>query len=190
MQLMEGTLVMPSKDNLPDQVIATTFKEGMPVAMPGVSALQYSNNGTFLADTLLMSAADGWNKQGALAKGSTELSFHPEQGDAKGSYPTAIALQRRVKGKVQKIFVSGDADFMSNQELSQPKGMNQRFSTTAFKWFANGEFPVDTRRPEPKDNEILLKKRQISTLKLVFTGLIPLFIGLLGAYIIISRKRK
>ena len=189
-RLMEGTLVMPSKDNLPDQVIATTFKQGMPVAMPGVSALEYSRNGTFLADTLLMSAANGWNRQGELAKGSTEISYYPEHGDAKGSYPTAIALRRTVKGKVQKVFVSGDADFMSNQEFSQPKGMNQRFSTTVFKWFANGEFPVDTRRPEPKDNEILLKKRQISTLKLVFTGLIPLFIGLLGAYIIISRKRK
>jgi ABC-2 type transport system permease protein len=189
-QLKEGTLVMPSTDNLPDQVITTTFKEGMPVAMPGVSALQYYNSGVFIADTLLMSAANGWNKQGELAKGSTDISYHPDQGDVKGSYPTAIALRRTVNGKVQKIFVSGDADFISNKELSQPKGMNQRFSTKLFKWFANGEFPIDTRRPEPKDNEILLKKRKISTLKLVFTGLIPLLIGLLGAYIIISRKRK
>ncbi|TCD03943.1 Gldg family protein [Pedobacter psychroterrae] len=188
MRLKEGTLVMPSKDNAPTQLTMNNPKEGMPVAMSGASALIYRFEGGFKADTLLLSPPTGWNKYGNIDAAASELSFDPSSGDTKGSYPAAVILSRSIKGKWQKIFIAGDADFMSNAELS--KAMNSRFATEIFKWLSNGEFPVDTSRPASKDDDIQLKKKEISNLKMIFLGLAPILVALFGAYILISRKRK
>ena len=190
MLLKPGTLVMASQDNPADQLIMTQPSNGMPVAMPGAAAFQFIKPADFKIDSLLISPKSGWNKQRPINNNLPALRFSADEGDEAGAFPTALALTRRINGHPQKIFVSGDADFMSNRELSQPKGMNSRFNTEVFKWFANGEFPLDTSRPPATDNEILLKKKQIAQLQLLFIGIIPAVIGLLGAYIIISRKRK
>ena len=186
--LESGTLVMPSKDNAPVQVTMTNPEEGMPVVMNGASALSFLPGSKFKADTLLMSPDGGWNKHGKIDASATEVSFNPASGDKMGSYPTAMILSRTVAGRQQKIFIAGDADFMSNGALS--KAMNSRFSTEIFKWFSNGEFPVDTSRPNAKDDDIRLNKKEISNLRMLFLGLIPILVGLAGAYTLIRRKRK
>jgi ABC-2 type transport system permease protein len=184
-----GMLVMPTRDNVPNLIIARTF-EGMPVGMPSVAALSYVKTGKFKIDTILTSPAKGWNKLSKIDLSSSEVSYNPGEGDLMKSWPTAIRLTRSLNGRAQKIFISGDADFMDNGELKQPKGFNRDFAINLFSWFSGGKFPIDTARPAPIDNDILLKKSQIANLKLLFIGLIPLLIAVLGAYTLISRKRK
>ncbi|EDM37520.1 ABC transporter, permease protein, putative [Pedobacter sp. BAL39] len=189
-QLQTGMLVMPTKDNAPDLIMATAGPGGGAVAMPGAAAMSYDPAYGFQADTLLISPAAGWNTNSAVDLTTTELSYLPAAGDRKGAFPTAMALSRTVNGKAQRIFIAGDADFMDNAELKHARGMNLSFTMSLFKWFSKGEFPIDTSRPAPSDDDILLNKRQISSLKLIFIGLLPGLIALLGASTLILRKRN
>ena len=88
--------------------------------------------------------------------------------------------------------VSGDADFLSNAELSRMnmQTINGGFALGVFKWFAYGEFPIDTSRPERKDNVATLTKTSVKTLQVFYYGIIPGAIFLLGMVILIRRKRK
>ncbi|MBR9853359.1 MAG: ABC transporter permease subunit [Algicola sp.] len=104
----------------------------------------------------------------------------------------SMALSREIKGKEQKIIVSGDADFLSNAELSRFNLRTGNFSlgTQIFKWFANGEFPVDITRPEAIDNTITVDQKDLSWIKIVLMGVLPLLVAVSGATILMKRKRK
>lgn len=104
----------------------------------------------------------------------------------------SMALSREIKGKEQKIIVSGDADFLSNAEFSRFNLRTGNFSlgTQIFKWFANGEFPVDITRPEAIDNTIIVDQKDLSWIKIILMGVLPLLVAVSGATILMKRKRK
>lgn len=180
--MKEGILVRPSKDDAPD-LIYGRLTTGGEVAMPGAAALEYTDHGRFTVDTLITSVATGWNKPGKMDP-SVALSF--EAGDQKGVFPIVLALSRQQ----QRIIVSGDADFMSNAELAHPRGLNQIFVNNMFKWFSAGAFPLDINRPVMTDDNILLNRKQLASLKMVLLFIIPALLIALGAFILISRKRN
>lgn len=104
----------------------------------------------------------------------------------------AASLTRNVKDKEQRIMIFGDADFMSNAELSRYnlQTENADFAINVFKWFTNGEFPVDTERPASIDNKILVNAAVLKKIKYTWTGVLPILIALAGGYLLIRRKRK
>ncbi len=144
----------------------------------------------YTVETLIESPAQGWNKPGDIDLTSTDVKYNPEKGDEKGALPMVLSLTRNAGAKVQRIIVSGDADFMGNAELQHPRGFNASFVKSIFSWFSEGNFPVDTSRPATTDDDILVSRKGISRLKMVFLGLLPGLIIALGAYILISRKRN
>ncbi len=107
-------------------------------------------------------------------------------------YTTALALTRTIHGKNQKIVVMGDADFMSNAELfrNSPRACNFNFATALFGWLDNGQFPVDTSRPDSRDNNLKLSLDQAAVLKLVYVWLLPALLVISGAVLLIRRRRK
>jgi len=137
-----------------------------------------------------VSPQSGWNKKGAIDPSSTDVTYDAAKGDENGSFPIAAALYRDINGHRQNIIVSGDADFMSNIALKTPKGHNLGYSLALFKWFSNGAFPVDVSRVGTTDDTLQIKRKQLSTFKLLFMGVVPALIVALGAFILISRKRK
>lgn len=181
-QMKAGMLVRPSKDDAPD-LIYGALTQGGTIAMPGAAALEYTDHGRFTVDTLAMSATTGWNKPGKVDL-SAALSF--DAGDQKGAFPLVLALTR----KEQRIIISGDADFMSNAELAHARGLNQIFVNSIFKWFSKGEFPLDISRPVMTDDNLLLNRKQVASLKMVLLFIIPALLIALGAFILISRKRN
>lgn len=160
------------------------------VAMQGVAAIAFEQQNKFHINTLLESAPSGWNKTGKTDLTSTEVTYDAAAGDQKGSFPVAAALSRMINSRQQKIIVSGDADLMSNLALKAPKGYNLTYSQLLFKWFCNGEFPVDVSRFATTDDTLQIKRKQLSTFKLVFLAIVPALIVALGAFILIGRKRK
>ncbi len=184
-----GMLVNPSKDYTPDLIFAN-LKQGGGIAMRGAAALSWSDHLGFRIDSLVFSPAPGWNKIAQADLTSTDVSYDPAAGDQKGVFPIVLSLTRPARGKEQRIIVSGDADFMSNAELQHPRGFNEYLINHLFKWFSYGAFPVETSRPENTDNDILLSRKQIATVKTILLGVIPGLILLLGAFILIKRKRN
>jgi len=189
-RMQEGMLVNSSKDYTPDQIFAASKDGGMHVFTPTASALIYNNASGFKAYSLLVSPAQGWNKQGIVDLTSTDVKYNELAGDKNGVFPVVLTLRRGINGKEQRILVSGDADFMSNATLIAGKGANKNFVKSIFKWFSGNEFPIDVSRPRNTDDAVLLKRKEISTLKMVLLGGIPGLIIALGAFILISRKRN
>lgn len=189
-KLMNGALVQASKNDAPDLIFGQLAGGRGKIAMPGAAALQVDAKGTFAVDTLVASNRAGWITTGLVDVTKPEIVYHPELGDKKGLFPMVLALHKKVRDREQLIVVSGDADFMSNAELLHPRGDNEYLVKDIFKWFSNDVFPVELVRTAPTDDQILLSRRQLSTLKTVLIGLIPGLIILLGAAILIRRKNN
>ncbi len=107
-------------------------------------------------------------------------------------YATAVALTRKINGREQRIVVSGDADFMSNAELSRGNigTANFYFTTALFSWLDNGQFPIDTSRPEAKDNRVNVTTDGTALLKIVYVWVLPAILLVFGSVLLIRRKRK
>lgn len=201
-ELMQGALLQESKDQDVNMVQAKLTPESAAlkfnypkksvVVMPGVIGIQYqAMQGYTYLPVLVTDAQSVWNKLGDFDASGVKIPFNPAL-DRKVSVPTLLALTRKLPGKEQKIIISGDADFMSNMAISKSDQVivNAGFTTTIFKWFSNGEFPIETARPESTDNHILISREGISWLKILFLGILPGILALSAAYILINRKRK
>lgn len=92
----------------------------------------------------------------------------------------------------QRIIVLGDADCISNSELMMYrkgiKASNFSLITESFRWLTDGEFPVNTRRPDPADTSISLELSSMKWVKLMFVGILPLL--LIGCGILIWHRRR
>jgi ABC-2 type transport system permease protein len=111
---------------------------------------------------------------------------------SKEVYTTALALTRQINGKEQRIIISGDADLLSNSELGryEPKVANFYFSTALFNWLDYGQFPVNTSRPDAKDNRVTVSTDHVGFLKIIYIYLLPGLILIFAAIFLIRRRRK
>ncbi len=120
--------------------------------------------------------------------------FNPEQGEAGGAITMALALERKLGSKNQKIMILGDADCFSNGELSRGrariKAQNFRMATGMFFWLSDGEVPVDIRRPGHPDNEIYTKESQLTFLNALYKIVMPTLLILVFLLIWLRRKSR
>lgn len=244
-QMMEGSLVQESKDDVPDMLSPLVTANTLPfykpmakvvadsgqVSMPGTAALTYSAGGLFTIQPLLITdSSKSWNRMKAIdndlmlsassngpantaqvmVTGNMGLSiaasegpgrprsraavgtvvFSPQEGDSKGPFATALSLTRKINNKEQRIVIAGDADFMSNKELGRWGKSNFLFSTALFRWLDNGEYPVDTFRPEAKDKRVTVTMDQVNILRIVYIWVLPAVLLIFASVLLIRRKRK
>lgn len=120
------------------------------------------------------------------------VTFNEAEGDVPGPVTTVVGLSRKINGKDQRIVIAGDADFLSNKELSrqQPRTANFVFSTSLFRWMSGGEFPIDTTRPEDRDKKVNTTLEQLSVERIILLWVIPALLAAFAAVLLIRRKRK
>jgi ABC-2 type transport system permease protein len=206
-QFMDGILMQQSKDFSPDLVTgyfttaaAATAKnykllwtDSARVSVPGAAGIQYSNNGLYKTTPLLATdATKTWNKLGPLNQDTGYVQFDPIVGDKKITVPVALALTGKGAEKEQRILVMGDADWMSAAELGRYniRVANFAFMVEVFKWLTYDQYPVDVSRPPSTDNKLTIGKEGVTTLKIIFLGVIPAVLLLSGITILIIRKRR
>jgi len=121
-----------------------------------------------------------------------DLSFSAADGDIRGTLAVALSLTRHTNDKEQRIVVVGDADFLSNAELSRTNlnSCNFDFATSVFGWFSYGKFPIDIVRPEPKDNRVSVSDQGITMMKIFFMGILPALAAVMGSILLLRRRRK
>lgn len=142
--------------------------------------------GGFIANPILVSSNDGiWKGKIAI-----DTTYRKEQSTDR--FILAQSLTRSINNKEQKILLIGDADFMSNSELSRfnLQTINADFAINLFKWFSDDEFPVSTDRPASIDNKILVEADSLKKIKYTWIAIFPAIIGLTGGLLLIRRKRK
>ena len=183
-----GKLTFGFKDDFP--------KYDLRVSMPGCVALTCSNNDYgFQYTPILETNAKGvW-----IEKEQTDLQESPVEcnasaGEKEQTYITAYALSRQLKDKEQRIIISGDADCISNTELTLSRegyrSGNFNLIIESFRWLSGGEFPIDIRRPHCTDNKLSIRVKDIGTMKTIFIIIIPAILLLIGVGIWFFRRRN
>lgn len=194
-RFLDGQLVKPSENFQPDLLVLPPTPEifnfsyhfnkqqGAPfidwkLPMLSTAALEHTSNKGYTVTTLFRSDSSGWNELQTTNLKDDAVSV--ELGEIKASYPTVLALTKKVNQKAQKILITGDADWLSNKEFNLfRKGVeraNSTFCNAGFFWLSDGRAPLDVRREPSKDNLIHVTKQGWAIsgilLKWVFSGVL------------------
>lgn len=165
-----------------------------PVSMPTCLAIDYSGVKDFSVIPVLLSRKDAWIEKETTDFVDGKFIFNESAGEKKNTYTTLIKMKRNINNKEQRIVISGDSDFISNEELtSRRPGLDyQNFNMIigTFRWLSNDKYPIDTRREDPIDNALTIAYSNRSMVNWMFLFIIPIIIIGLGAFIIIKRQIK
>lgn len=206
-QFLPGLLVNPLPEFAPDLMMmrpdsnARKFshylesqgKNNLPLTMPGSAGLQYTDKG-YNVTTLFRSDSSSWNEMETTNFIDDTVICHPAAGEIQRSYPTVLALSRKVNGKEQKILVTGDADWLSNGELTARRArvMSSNYSliNAAFFWLSDEEVPIDTRRDPSIDTSLSIGEKGWGVTAVIFKWILPLLLIIGGLIIWIRRRGK
>ncbi len=166
------------------------------VTMPNAAGVTVDDGGAFSAAPLLVSDSLGWNELQTVDFVNETAEFDPAKGECIGPRSVAYRLTRSVPsaGREQKVLLLGDADCFSNGEL-----MRQRYDVAAgnftllyemFRWLSDGQYPIDTPRPDGSDNKLHLSVESLVWVRWGLVALIPLLLLLGAIFIIVRRKSK
>jgi ABC-2 type transport system permease protein len=169
------------------------YNLGVVVTMPGSVGLEYSTEKGYNVIPLLVSdTTDSWNELETTNFVDDTVRVNSSIGEVVRSYPTALALTREVNGREQRILIIGDADCISNAEISiqrqRVRAANYDFILGTFFWMSDNEVPIDVRRPTPPDNKIHMTGSGVKIGKVLAMGLFPLLL-IAGCLMIWLRRR-
>lgn len=206
---MPGMLVKPSKKFQPNLLLLKPTRESEEIAfhfksirqnkqvlpMTTGSALSYTADKGFKVTTLFASdSTGGWLETETTNFIDDTVRLNPQAGEVAQSYPTALALERKINGKNQRIIVVGDADYLSNGELNMNrkdvKSGNFGFISGSFYWLTDEELPIDMRRPPLPDNSLRLGKTGWAVSNFSLKWLFPIALMCCGLFIWIRRKGR
>ena len=186
-QFMTGQIVQQNKDFMMDLVFAKPQEDlgnlsymfdalgGRVITMPGCVGLKYEQKPGFTITPLLMSETRGcWNEVETTNFIDEEAELNVDAGEVEQAYPLALALSRKIAGKLQKIVILGDADCMSNAEMKASRDKvnagNGMFILGMFNWMTDGEFPIDVRRPATPDSDLYVGVDGMKITRYAFWG--------------------
>lgn len=203
-----GQLVSPNESFLPDFIIAKPTEEAGKVAyvygdmfnrkrvvtMPSSVGLEYETGKGFNAVPLFVSDSLSWNEKETTNFIDDTVKLNPAVGEVQKRYVTGLALSRKVGNKMQKIMILGDADCISNGEISIARqnvsATNYSVINGAFYWMSDNEVPIDVRRPFTTDDAIDLDKKGMAKTKLVLTWVVPGLLLLMALVLWIRRRGR
>lgn len=165
------------------------------IYMPTCLAVDFSRAGDygFEAESVL-EVQDAWIEKQTDDLVDGVFTCDEETGEKKATYSTLVNLSRQVEGKRQRIIVSGDADCISNGELSTVRpgirGANYAVITASFRWLSGDRYPVVTERKEDIDNGINLPLGSRKWVKWFFLYVFPLGLGFAGFKTVSNRRKK
>lgn len=138
-----------------------------------------------------------WSECQTMDFANETPEFNPEKGEKECNNMPIISLLARdlSNKKQQKIVLMSSADCISNGEFSKGrngvKSANYELILQTGLWFSEGQFPVNTNRPDRPDNQIkFIKYTDMIWIKLFFMGLIPIILTIFGTMIWYRRSRK
>ncbi len=208
-QFIPGRLVKKSENYQPDFIISTPTKEAgifsyifenmiareQVVTMPSATGLSYTTDKGFNVTPLFMSdTTDCWNEIETTDFIDDTVRFNPTAGEVKCSYTTILALSRKVGEKEQKIIIFGDADCISNGEISIGRknipARNYSLVNGAFYWMSDEEVPINVTRPTPPDRAVRVSLTGMEIWKIVFMGGVTAILIFFSIFIWIRRRGR
>ena len=215
-KFMNGFLVQEKPDFSPELLfvnygenagqISTIFAQNalknIKVSAPGSVGLGYEESEfkitpILITDSELTDSTNCWNEVETLDFEKEKPVMNPEVGEYPlKSVPIALALQRNISNRDQRIIILGNADCLNNPEITRRRHnvntANFSFVTGAFRWFSYGEYPIELSRKEARDNGLryVEYKDDRKWIVNVFVYIIPAIFLITGVISQLRRKRK
>ncbi len=159
---------------------AVTHDFDLITVFPDARALSVEPDDGWEAHTLVEGAARGWVSDHGKSK-----SFDRNR-DIPGPVNLAIALQRNVNDREQRIIVVGNGAFLAN--IYSGNGGNLDLGINMVNWLANEERLITIQPRAAKDGKITLSRRQLTAISVSFLVLLPL--ALIASAVWAWRRRK
>lgn len=211
LRFSDGILVAPSKQ-YPDDIIAAKItkgaldasryfgqliRRGNTVITPSACAVEIidTTKGFNISEVLATNSQGSWIEYETTDFLDEKSTVNSKIGEVEKSNSVMLYLSRLVKGKPeQRIFVVGDADCLSVKELSTSRaGLNGANFSMIIEMFRNlsyGEYPINTERVRPPDDDLYVSQGGMIWMKVLFIWLIPLSIMVWSIVFLIRRKRR
>ncbi len=162
--------------------------------MPTAAGLEYSTDKGFDVIPLFMSDSTCWNELEYTDIVDKEIVYNPAVGEVQKSYPLALALSRKMDAREQKIVVLGDADCLSDGELTRNRKplwvANYTIIQASFFWLSDYKVPIDVRRPAAADRRINVSPAGAEILNYTLIGGLPGLLFILYMFIWLRRRGR
>ncbi len=135
---------------------------------PQATALQLQPNREWRAAALVQAGEQAWTETGSL---SGEVAFGDDKRELSGPFPLILALEREKAGKLQKVLVSGDGDFLADAWIAN--GGNRDLGNRLFNWTADDNELVAISAPTVRDHRLELPNTATILLVALSLLLIP-----------------
>lgn len=148
------------------------------IIMPGAVGLAWADTTAFHVTPMLTTPAQGsWMELQTTDFVDDKAVLDTLTGEREAAVPTMLRLTRQVGDKEQRILILGDADCMSNGELTTERyalnGSNFSLITESFRDLSYNVFPINTDRPRPADDAMSIGQGALIWVRILFMGLVP-----------------
>lgn len=124
--------------------------------------------------TLVEAAGNGWVSRNPIP----QTPHFDKNHDVPGPFSIAIALQRNINAREQRLVIVGSGSFLANAYSGN--GGNIDLGINMINWLANEEHLITTQPRATIDNTITLSKNQLSVISIGFVIVIPLLLVIAG----------
>jgi len=163
---------------------AITRNFNLITAFPSARPLVWNENPEWQNSVLVEVAARGWVSRTA-PKGKPRFD---KQHDTPGPAVIALALQRNINDREQRIVVVGNGAFLSNSFAGN--GGNVDLGVNMVNWLASEEHLIAIQPRAAKDSNLVLSRMQLNIISFGFLLAVPLLLALVGGAIWWKRRRS
>ena len=187
-------VTQPTKEAEEMSYVFGMMRPNYVAVMPTAAGLEYTTDKGFDVVPLFMSDSTCWNELENTEIVDQEVVFNPDAGEVQKSYPLALALSRKMGEREQKIIILGDADCLSDGELTRNRNplwaANYVIIQGSFFWLSDGEVPIDVRRPYAIDRKLFVGETGAEILNYALLGVFPGLLLFLALFIWLRRRGR
>ncbi len=193
--LPPGTVIDPSATGMnapatwslgaayPPHAITRNFN--LITAFPSARPLVWNEDPDWRYSVLVEVAARGWVSRSG--PGNASLPRFDKRHDVPGPAVIALALQRNINDREQRIVVVGSGAFLANSFAGN--GGNVDLGVSMVNWLAGEEHLITLQPRAAKDSDLVLGKVQLTAIGIGFLFGLPLLLAGVGMRIWWKRRR-
>jgi hypothetical protein len=180
---MRAPLTWTLGANYPSHPITRDFN--YPTAFPFARAITWEESQSWQYSSLVDAAPHGWVAE-SVPKGNARPKFNKNR-DVPGPAAVAVALEREVDHRPQRIVVVGSGAFLSN--MYSGNGRNLDLGVNMVNWLSGQDNLIFIPPRAAKDDTVTLSRAQLSVISIGLAIVLPLLLAMAGGVLWWRRRR-